>query len=106
MGVAHYRNAQLQPASLVLPSRVLCFSCDWPQHLRQDHRKSATMFAIPPPPRYPTNSNLIATTLETANTLTFREGSEYTFQAGEGRYICEMICNWPLLLHILQRLLS
>merc|ERR1712000_190050 len=87
MGVAHYRNAQLQPASLVLPSRVLCFSCDWPQHLRQDHRKSATMFAIPPPPRYPTNSNLIATTLETANTLTFREGSEYTFQAGEGRYI-------------------
>lgn len=44
--VAHYRNAQLQPASLVLPSRVLCFSCDWPQHLRQDHRKSATMLYV------------------------------------------------------------
>ncbi|KIW14412.1 hypothetical protein PV08_07195 [Exophiala spinifera] len=45
------------------------------------------MFAIPPPPRYPTNSNLIATTLETANTLHHREGPEYKFQAGEGRYV-------------------
>ncbi|KIV83238.1 hypothetical protein PV11_05284 [Exophiala sideris] len=45
------------------------------------------MFAIPPPPRYPTNPNLAATTLETANTLTQREGPEYTFQAGEGRYV-------------------
>ncbi|KIX96167.1 uncharacterized protein Z520_07945 [Fonsecaea multimorphosa CBS 102226] len=45
------------------------------------------MFAIPPPPRYPTNSGLIATTLETANTLTIREGPEYTFQAGEGTYV-------------------
>ncbi|KIX03965.1 uncharacterized protein Z518_07518 [Rhinocladiella mackenziei CBS 650.93] len=45
------------------------------------------MFAIPPPPRYPTNSSLVATTLETANTLTFREGPEYTFQAGEGTYV-------------------
>ncbi|OAL22252.1 hypothetical protein AYO22_07296 [Fonsecaea multimorphosa] len=43
--------------------------------------------AIPPPPRYPTNSGLIATTLETANTLTIREGPEYTFQAGEGTYV-------------------
>ncbi|OAP55266.1 hypothetical protein AYL99_10239 [Fonsecaea erecta] len=45
------------------------------------------MFAIPPPPRYPTNSGLVATTLETANTLTTREGPEYTFQAGEGTYV-------------------
>ncbi|KIV91857.1 hypothetical protein PV10_06349 [Exophiala mesophila] len=44
------------------------------------------MFAIPPPPRYPTNSSLIAATLETSNTLTVREGPEYTFQAGEGIY--------------------
>ncbi|EXJ91188.1 hypothetical protein A1O1_04297 [Capronia coronata CBS 617.96] len=45
------------------------------------------MFAIPPPPRYPTNNGLITATLETANTLTHREGPEYTFQAGEGTYI-------------------
>ncbi|KIW62616.1 hypothetical protein PV04_10774 [Phialophora macrospora] len=45
------------------------------------------MFAIPPPPRYPTGSGLVATTLETANTLTTREGPEYTFQAGEGTYV-------------------
>ncbi|KAJ4551207.1 hypothetical protein HRR88_008087 [Exophiala dermatitidis] len=45
------------------------------------------MFAIPPPPRYPTNSGLIAAPLETQNTLTHREGPEYTFQAGEGTYV-------------------
>lgn len=30
---------------------------------------------------------MVATTLETANTLTKREGPEYTFQAGEGTYV-------------------
>ncbi|ETN39360.1 uncharacterized protein HMPREF1541_05583 [Cyphellophora europaea CBS 101466] len=45
------------------------------------------MFAIPPPPRYPTTNGLPPTTLETANILHHPEGPEYRFQVGEGTYI-------------------
>jgi hypothetical protein len=44
--VAHYRNAQLQPPRLVLPSRVLYFFCNWPQRSRRVHRRSATMLYV------------------------------------------------------------
>ncbi|KAK5078466.1 hypothetical protein LTR64_003121 [Lithohypha guttulata] len=45
------------------------------------------MFAIPPPPRYPTHNGMPPTPLETANQISHPEGPEYSFQSGEGIYV-------------------